>query len=91
MVRSLAMWPADFEEQVKRESVVAIGVQGHDRFESLRNEANAQCGNAGDLKKNAMYIAALLDLQFEAGIKGRSGRCGIAVESGGCPRWRRTY
>lgn len=66
---SLVMWPADLEEQVKRESVVAIGVQGHDRFESLRNQANAQCGNAGDLKKNAMYIAALLALLFEAGIR----------------------
>ena len=63
----LVMWPSDLADVAKREFVESLGVQGIEKFEHLRNRALAECGNAGDLEKNAIYIGNLLEHLREAG------------------------
>jgi putative ATP-dependent endonuclease of OLD family len=50
----------------------ALGVQGAEQFEHMRNEASLECGNAGGLGKNAVYIGNLLERLKEAGVTSRS-------------------
>ncbi len=64
---NFVMWPSDLAYTVNREFIEALGVQGAERFEKMQNEASLECGNAGDLKKNAVYIGNLLELLKEAG------------------------
>jgi putative ATP-dependent endonuclease of the OLD family len=69
---NFVMWPSNLADAVKREFVEALGVQGAERFEHMRNQASAECGDAGNLEKNAVYIGNLLELLKEAGVTSRS-------------------
>ena len=66
------MWPANLAHTVMREFIEALGVQGAERFEQMRNRAFLECGNAGGLEKNAVYIGNLLELLKDAGVTSRS-------------------
>lgn len=68
----LVMWPSDLADTARREFIAALGIQGTERFEEMRNNASAACGNAGDLEKNAIYIGNLLALLHEAGVTSNS-------------------
>jgi putative ATP-dependent endonuclease of OLD family len=68
----IVMWPANLADAVKREFIEALGVQGAERFEQMRTRALQECGNAGDLDKNSVYIGTLLELLKEAGVTSRS-------------------
>ena len=69
---NLAFWPSNLADTIEREFIAALGVQGADRFEDMRNRASAMCGNAGDLGKNEVYIGNLLALLKEAGATSNS-------------------
>ncbi|HWA94409.1 MAG TPA: AAA family ATPase [Terracidiphilus sp.] len=66
---SYAIWPSDLGDNVEREFIVSLGIQGNLKFEALKGQANAECGFAGDLGKNVVYIGKLLGLLQEAGAK----------------------
>ena len=66
------MWPSNLAEVVRRELVATMGVQGEDRFGALENRARTECGNAGDLVKNAAYIGSLLTMAREANLTAAS-------------------
>lgn len=66
------MWPFDLGDTIEGELVAALGAKGKEQFEELRNRANAQCGNAGDLEKNAIFIGNMLSLVHEAGVTSKS-------------------
>jgi hypothetical protein len=66
------MWPSDLADTVNREFIEALGVQGAERFEHMRNGASLECGNAGGLEKNAVYIGNLLEQLKVAGVTSRS-------------------
>ena len=66
------MWPSDLADTVKREFIVALGVQGDEQFDHLHNHACTECGNAGDLGKNAIYIGNLLASLKEKGVTSES-------------------
>lgn len=65
MAANYAAWPHDLATTVKNEIIAAIGADG---FNEIENRANAQCGNAGDLTKNAIFIGNKLSMIHEAGI-----------------------
>ena len=65
---NLVMWPSDLAATVEREFVEALGVQGAEQFDQMRNEASLECGNAGGLNKNAVYIGNLLERLKETGV-----------------------
>ncbi|MBS1852058.1 MAG: AAA family ATPase [Acidobacteria bacterium] len=69
---NLVMWPSNLADTVNREIIEALGVQGAEQFEHMENKASLECGNAGDLKKNAVYIGNLLEMVREAGVTSRS-------------------
>ena len=69
---NFVMWPANLADTVNREFIEALGIQGAEQFEHMRNKATLECGNAGDLGKNAVYIGNLLELLKEAGATSRS-------------------
>lgn len=69
---NFVMWPSNLADTVDREFIEALGVQGAEQFEHMRNKASLECGNAGDLNKNAVYIGNLLELLKEAGVTSRS-------------------
>ncbi len=69
---NLAIWPSDLADTVKREFIVALGIQGAERFEHIRNRASSMCGDAGDLEKNAVYIGNLLALLKGASVTANS-------------------
>lgn len=54
------LWPSNLADAVEREFIVALGVQGAEQLEHMKNLARSVCGNAGDLEKNAVYIGSLL-------------------------------
>lgn len=60
-------WPSDLGHFVETEFIVSLGVQGNLKFDALKGKANAECGFAGDLGKNVIYIGALLSLLKEEG------------------------
>lgn len=66
------MWPSNLADAVNREFTEALGVQGAEQFAQMRNRALLECGNAGGLEKNAVYIGNLLELLKEAGVTSRS-------------------
>ncbi len=66
------MWPSTLADTVNREFIEALGVQGAEQFEHMRNQASAECGDAGGLEKNAVYIGNLLELLKGAGVTSRS-------------------
>ena len=45
---NFVMWPSNLADTIEREFIVALGVQGAEQFEDLRNKASLACGNAGD-------------------------------------------
>jgi predicted ATP-binding protein involved in virulence len=59
------VWPSDLGQFVEREFIVSLDTQGKMKFDALKNKANAECGFAGDLGKNAIYIGTLLSLLKE--------------------------
>jgi putative ATP-dependent endonuclease of the OLD family len=69
---NFVMWPSNLADTVNREFIEALGVQGAEQFEYMQNQASLECGNAGDLKKNAVYIGNLLERLKEAGVTSRS-------------------
>jgi putative ATP-dependent endonuclease of the OLD family len=69
---NFVMWPSDLADTVEREFVAALGVQGREKFEDIQNHARAECGNAGDLNKNAVYIGSLLAMLKDAGVTSTS-------------------
>jgi putative ATP-dependent endonuclease of OLD family len=69
---NFVMWPSNLADTVNREFIEALGVQGAEQFEHMRNKASLECGNAGDLNKNAVYIGNLLELLKQAGVTSRS-------------------
>jgi putative ATP-dependent endonuclease of OLD family len=66
------MWPSDLGDTIETEFVAALGVQGKERFDDIKNRANAQCGNAGDLEKNSIFISNMLSLVQDAGVTSKS-------------------
>jgi hypothetical protein len=66
------MWPSNLADTVSREFIANLGVQGAERFADLENRARAECGNAGDLVKNAAYIGSLLAMLREANLTSKS-------------------
>ncbi len=60
-------WPSDLGQFVETEFCVYLGVQGNLKFDALKCKANAKCGLAGGLEKNAIYIGSLLSLLKEEG------------------------
>ncbi|MGB0014131.1 MAG: AAA family ATPase [Candidatus Sulfotelmatobacter sp.] len=71
-LENLVLWPSDLADTFEREFVVALGIQGAEKFEEIRNKASSTCGDAGDLGKNAIYIANLLALTKDAGATSNS-------------------
>jgi cation transport regulator ChaC len=69
---NLVLWPSNLADTVSREFIEALGVQGAEQFEHMRNQASIECGNAGGLGKNAVYIGNLLELLKQAGVTSRS-------------------
>lgn len=69
---NFVMWPSDLAATVKREFIEALGVQGAEQFEHMRNEASLECGNAGGLSKNAVYIGNLLERLKGAAVTSQS-------------------
>jgi putative ATP-dependent endonuclease of the OLD family len=69
---NLVVWPSDPAETVNREFIEALGVQGAEKFEHMRSEASSECGNAGGLSKNAVYIGNLLERLKDAGVTSKS-------------------
>jgi len=65
-------WPSDLGSFVETEFIVSLGVQGNLKFGALKGKANAECGFAGDLGKNAIYIGALLSMLQEGGANSGS-------------------
>jgi hypothetical protein len=65
-------WPSDLGSFVETEFIVSLGVQGNLKFDALKGKANAECGFAGDLGKNAIYIGALLSMLQEGGANSGS-------------------
>jgi hypothetical protein len=68
----LVLWPADFSETVEKEFVESLGAQGLQHLEDIRTRAQAECGNAQNLKKNPIYIGHLLDLAWQEGARSAS-------------------
>jgi putative ATP-dependent endonuclease of OLD family len=66
------MWPSTLADTINREFIEALGVQGAEQFEHMRNQASAECGDAGGLEKNAVYIGNLLEFLKEASVTSRS-------------------
>ncbi len=66
------MWPSTLADTVNGEFIEALGLQGTEQFEHMRNQACAECGDAGGLEKNAVYIGNLLELLKEARVTSRS-------------------
>ncbi len=79
------MWPSDLADLVRREFVVALGVQGAEQFEDMRNKASLACGNAGDLHKNTIYIGNLLSLLKEHNVTSQTldKLCNVIIAFGG--------
>ena len=71
-LNNLVMWPSDLAATVKREFIEGLGAQGAEQFENMRDKASLECGNAGELDKNAVYIGSLLELLKKAGVTSRS-------------------
>ena len=71
-LNNFVMWPSDLADTVEREFIEALGVQGAEQFEHMRNKASLECGNAAGLSKNAVYIGNLLELLKDAGVTSRS-------------------
>lgn len=69
---NFVLWPSNLADTVSREFIEALGVQGAEQFEHMRNQASVECGNAGGLEKNAVYIGNLLELLKQAGVTSRS-------------------
>lgn len=69
---AFVLWPSNFFDTIKREFIVALNVQGAEQFEHMHNRACHDCGNAGDLGKNAVYIGNLLSSLKEAGVTSTS-------------------
>jgi predicted ATP-dependent endonuclease of OLD family len=69
---NFVLWPSNLADTVNREFIEALGVQGAEQFEHMRNRASVECGNAGGLEKNAVYIGNLLELLKQAGATSRS-------------------
>ncbi len=69
---SFVTWPSDLGQFVETEFVLSLGVQGNLKFDAVKGKANAECGFAGDLGKNAIYIGALLSLARDAGAGSES-------------------
>jgi putative ATP-dependent endonuclease of the OLD family len=69
---NIVLWPSDLADIVEREFIVALGVQGAEQFEDIKNKTCIACGNAGDLQKNMIYIGTLLGLLYERGVTSRS-------------------
>ena len=66
------MWPSDLADTAKREFVVALGIQGAEQFDHMHNQACSECGNAGDLGKNAVYIGKLLAQPKDANVTSKA-------------------
>ncbi|MGH9511536.1 MAG: TOPRIM nucleotidyl transferase/hydrolase domain-containing protein [Terriglobales bacterium] len=69
---NFVLWPSDLADTLKREFIVALGVQGAEQFEHMHNRACEECGHAGDLAKNAVYIGNLVTSLKEAGVTSKS-------------------
>jgi len=69
---SFVIWPSDLAQLIEGEFVISLGVQGNLKFAALKDKANAECGFAGDLEKNAIYIGTLLSLLMEGGANSGS-------------------
>jgi predicted ATPase len=69
---NFVLWPSNLADTVNREFIEALGVQGAEQFEHMRNQASVECGNAGGLEKNGVYIGNLLELLKQAGVTSRS-------------------
>ncbi len=69
---NFVLWPSNLADTVNGEFIEALGVQGAEQFEQMRNQALVECGNAGRLEKNAVYIGNLLELLKQAGVTSRS-------------------
>jgi putative ATP-dependent endonuclease of the OLD family len=69
---NFVMGPSNLGDTVKGEFIEALGVQGVEQFEDMRNQASIECGNAGGLEKNAVYIGNLLELLKEAKVTSKS-------------------
>lgn len=84
---NFVMWPSNLADTIEREFIVALGVQGAEQFEDMRNKASQACGNAGDLDKNMVYIGNLLRLLKERGVASQSldKLCDIIVRFGATP------
>jgi hypothetical protein len=80
-------WPGDIADTFERECIAALGVQARQRFDDFRNRASAECGNAGDLNKTALYVGHLLAQVHDAGIVPQSLDllCQKLVEFGAVP------
>jgi putative ATP-dependent endonuclease of the OLD family len=68
----LVLWPADFADSVKREFIVALGVQGAAQFEDMQKRARKECGDSPRIEKNPLYIGHLLAFLKEAGVTSES-------------------
>jgi putative ATP-dependent endonuclease of OLD family len=69
---NIVLWPSNLADIVEREFIVALGVQGAEQFEDIKNKTCIACGNAGGLQKNMVYIGTLLGLLYECGVTSRS-------------------
>ena len=69
---NFVMWPSNLADTVNGEFIEALGVQGPEQFKQMRHKAFLECGNAGGLEKNAVYIGNLLELLKQAGVTSRS-------------------
>src|SRR5439155_25536233 len=69
---NFVMWPSNLADTVRREFTEALGIQGAEQFEHMRNNASLECGNAGGLEKNSVYIGDLLEQLKLAGVTSRS-------------------
>jgi len=66
------LWPSDLADTLKREFIVALGIQGAEQFEHMHNRACDDCGNAGDLGKNTVFIGNLLASLKDTGATSKS-------------------
>jgi hypothetical protein len=57
---------------VKREFIVALGVQGAAQFEDMQKRARKECGDSPRIEKNPLYIGHLLAFLKEAGVTSES-------------------
>lgn len=80
-------WPGDIADTFERECIATLGSQAQQRFDDFRNRAASECGNAGDLNKNALYVGHLLAQVHAAGVVPSSldMLCQKIVEFGSVP------